>query len=484
MLPGAAISGRVTTASGAPAPGIAIAVVDVRRVGGTVSSPLRGTTDDRGIYRVFGLPPGDYLVSALPRLVSTAEGRGVGRSTGVVQVTEADVQWARTASTSGIARATPAGSTTPASPRRFVAYAPVFHPGVTDVTAAAPVSVAAGEERSDIGLTLRVVPMARIGGTLVDQSGQPVTTASVALYPPRSMQPTPADALVTSGALVLPRGTVSPAGFSIPGVAPGRYTLVARTGGGRRGSTQPPDAAPTLWSITDLLVDGSDQTDLVLRLLPGVRISGRIAFDASSVTPPDDLSRTDLSLAPAGSSIGIFTTPRAIVDVRGQFEFRSVAPGPYTLRTLTNLLPNGGRWTLKSAMLAGRDLADGAFEIKPGADLAGLTLTFTDRAAEISGRLIDTEGRPVTRYSIVVFTVDRALWLPDARRIKHVQPATDGSFVVGGLPAGPYAIAAVEEAGAGDLGDPAFLSQLLAAAFKVTLADGERKRQDLRVGSR
>jgi hypothetical protein len=35
---------------------------------------------------------------------------------------------------------------------------------------------------------------------------------------------------------------------------------------------------------------------------------------------------------------------------------------------------------------------------------------------------------------------------------------------------------------AADLADPAFLEQLLAAAFKVTLADGEQKRQDLRVG--
>jgi hypothetical protein len=33
-----------------------------------------------------------------------------------------------------------------------------------------------------------------------------------------------------------------------------------------------------------------------------------------------------------------------------------------------------------------------------------------------------------------------------------------------------------------DLADPAFLDRLLASAHKVTLADGERKRQDLRIG--
>jgi hypothetical protein len=134
-------------------------------------------------------------------------------------------------------------------------------------------------------------------------------------------------------------------------------------------------------------------------------------------------------------------------------------------------------------MLNGRDLADVPLAVDAGAnDLEGLVVTFTDRAASISGRLVDPGGQPVTRYSIVVATTDRSLWLPNARRIRAVQPATDGSFTVSGLPAGEYAIAAAEDVEAADLADPAFLEQLLAAAFKVTLADGEQKRQDLRVG--
>jgi hypothetical protein len=135
-------------------------------------------------------------------------------------------------------------------------------------------------------------------------------------------------------------------------------------------------------------------------------------------------------------------------------------------------------------MLNGRDLADGAFDLKPGADVEGLALTFTDRAGAIAGRLVDTEGRPVTRYSVVVFTVERSLWLPNARRIKLAQPATDGSFSVGGLPAGDYAIVAAENVEDADVGDPAFLSPLLAVAYKVTVAEGETRRQDLTVGSR
>jgi hypothetical protein len=137
---------------------------------------------------------------------------------------------------------------------------------------------------------------------------------------------------------------------------------------------------------------------------------------------------------------------------------------------------------LKSAVLNGHDLADGAFEVKPGHDVAGLVVTFTDHAGGISGRLVDAAGRPITRYSIIVFPADRALWQPESRRIQSVPLATDGSFAMPGLPAGEYAIAAAEDVDATDLADAGFLARLLATAYKVTLADGEQKRQDLRIG--
>ena len=471
IVPGAVITGTINDSRGNPAPNVPVAVVAVG-VRGSSATTVRGTTDDRGMYRVFGLAPGDYLVSALPRL-GTDVGRS-GQPFDILAVTDAEVRWARSAGAAGTAPMPPAG--------RPVAYAPVFYPGTTDLGSAVMVSVGVGEERPGIGFALQAVPTARITGRIVDANGQAVTSASVALYPRRRTETSSADALVSSGDVTLPRAAISATGFSITGVAPGEYTMVARSGPSGRGIAPPSPGEPRLWSITDLTVDGNDQADLVLRLMPGLRLSGTIAFEHTSLTPPADLTAIDLQLEAFGSSIGMTSTSRASVAPDGTFTFPGVAPWIYLLKTTPPGAATGARWTLKSAVLNGRDLADSAFEVKLGSDVTGFAITFTDRAAEISGRLVDPAGKPITRYSIVVFPAERALWLPGSRRIRSARPATDGSFTVAGLPAGAYAIAAAEDVEAADLSDPAFLTQLLGSAYKVTLADGEQKKQDLRAG--
>jgi hypothetical protein len=422
-------------------------------------------------------------VSALPRLqpIQAGPSRVVGE---ILMTTDEEARWA-SAAMSGRGASVGAGAAAIPPPGRPVAYTPVYYPGTTDPAAAATASLAAGEERAGVSMALRIVPVARIAGRLVDAGGQMVTLAVVSLYPKRSDAPSLADRLVSAGALVLPSATVTPPGFSIAGVPPGDYTLVARSGSGQRRATVSEATNERLWSVTNLSVTGDDQTNLTLRLMPGPTMSGSVVFEGLSLARPDDLSVLDLSLSSAGTQLGLASRATAVVDSDGGFRFRSLAPGSYSLRAVLPAATTGGGWVLKSAMLNGRDIADRPLAVESGTDeLNDLVLTFTDRAAEISGRLIDAGGDPVTRYSILVVTTDRSLWVPNARRIRTVAPATDGSFRVGGLPAGEYAVAAVEDVEMANLADPAFLSRLLASAFTLTLAEGEEKRQDLRIGGR
>ena len=473
ILPGAAISGVVTDVAGRPAASVAVAAIALR-AGRAPVAPARATTDDRGVYRIYGLAPGEYIVSALPQLTLPAMRGSIPQ---IVATTDEDVRWARRASEAGAAAA---AATSPPQRPRTVAYAPVYYPTTTDAGSAAPVSLAVGEDRTGIDIALRIVPMSRIAGSIVDSGGQPVTVATVSLYPRRREQPSAADLLVSSGAVTLPGATTAAGAFSFRGVAPGEYTLVARSGSPRRGA--PPSQDATLWSVTDLTVDGLDQDSLQLQLLPGSKLSGSIAFDRPTTTSrPADANGFEVSLGASGTPIGTVSTPRAFVDPSGTFRFSSVPPGFYVLK-ITPPPQVAAKWTMKSAQARGRDLLDGRFEMKPGTELDGVVVTFTDRPTGITGRLVDAAGGAVARYSVIVFPVDRSLWLPDSRRIRATPPANDGSFSVMGLPPGEYALAAAEDIDAADLADPALLARLLASAYRFTLAEGETKKQDLQIG--
>jgi len=71
--------------------------------------------------------------------------------------------------------------------------------------------------------------------------------------------------------------------------------------------------------------------------------------------------------------------------------------------------------------------------------------------------------------------------MPLSRRILQTRPAQDGKFIFKNLPPGDYLLAAVTEVEQGQWFDPAFLAQLVDASAKITLGDGEKKVQDIRI---
>jgi hypothetical protein len=140
-------------------------------------------------------------------------------------------------------------------------------------------------------------------------------------------------------------------------------------------------------------------------------------------------------------------------------------------------------WTLKSAVANGRDTLDTPLDIRPGTNLEGVTLTYSDLVSEISGTLSDGKGTPISDLSILVFTTDRTQWgSSSSRRVRPpTRPSSDGKFSITGLPAGEYYLGAVTDLEPGDWQDPAFLEQLAAAAIKVTIGEGEKKVQDIKI---
>ena len=103
------------------------------------------------------------------------------------------------------------------------------------------------------------------------------------------------------------------------------------------------------------------------------------------------------------------------------------------------------------------------------------------RASSVSGVLQGPDGQPAANYTVVVFSSESRYWTPQSRRIQAARPATDGRFSFRDLPPGEYRLAAIGDVEPGQWFDPLFLRQLTAASMPVSIGEGERKTQDLRL---
>jgi len=168
MIASGAVSGRVHDSNGEPAANVPVLALQYSSMDGqkTLTTIRTDTTDDRGEYRLFGLPPGSYYISGTPLNETKA---------------------------------------------------PFYYPGTVDARSAAPVEVRPGAEIGSIDFTIAFVRKQKVRGTVVDSStGRGVPSATVALVPRN-----PSVAASLNGRLSLDGA------FEFPGVIPGSYFLVA-----------------------------------------------------------------------------------------------------------------------------------------------------------------------------------------------------------------------------------------------------------------
>lgn len=109
-------------------------------------------------------------------------------------------------------------------------------------------------------------------------------------------------------------------------------------------------------------------------------------------------------------------------------------------------------------------------------------MTFVDRAATLTGSVVDAVGRAAPGFAVIIFPTDPSLWLAQARRIQAVRSSADGTFVFSGLASGEYVVAATEDVEPGEWYDPTFLQRLLPAGTKLAIGEAQQKTLDLKAG--
>jgi protocatechuate 3,4-dioxygenase beta subunit len=424
MRRGAVISGALTDEYGDPVVGTVTVAGPYRSESGVSGRSI--TTDARGRYRMTGLEPGEYLLSVQPP-----------------------------ASTEVHFEDQPGHES-------VIATSPQFYPGVPRASLATRVAVGEDNESTGIDFVLRPVAVARIDVTIT--SSRPVSEIQlhhIAVDDRMAIQKT----------LTLMTGS----GATLD-VAPGRYRLIAT-------ATSAPavDKMVRLWSMVDVDADPLLPATTNMSLEPGATLSGRAVFESATNASRKGAGASLLSVMQLqGTKLGL-TPGNAPFDVAtGRFSMEGILPGRYVIQAAGSERDKSASWVLKAAAIGGRDVLDQPIALTPGLNIDDAVLTLTDRVGEISGTITDASGKPATGGWVVLFSADNQQWYAGSRRTRVVRPDDKGAYVARPLPAGSYIVAFSPDFVAQDNDVESTLRTLVTSGARVTIAEGERKVQDLR----
>jgi hypothetical protein len=516
----ATISGRVTDDAGEPAVGIMVRVlraqVGARR---RMFLPAGQTqTDDRGIYRIATLTPADYVVT-IPQTVTTVPSTLVdsyltlamsgGNTTdflnqlsasgapfpgaGGMRVGDLQVQMSSTTQ-----RALPIPA--PSDPNHLLVYQSVFYPAAPSSADASVLTLASGQELTNVDLQLRLIPTARVSGTITGPDG-PARTTGVRLVPLTAQDLELDNGFETASTITDANGA-----FTFLGVPAGQYTLKVQriprapfdpgstitvmSGGGGFTSmmsssgdaTTPPPVPtdPTLFAQVPVAVGDRDIEGLAVVLRAGARVSGRVVFEGAGAPPQAAaIQRMTASLGAVDGGI-IFNGPTpARVSADGQFTTQGYAPGRYFVNASGASL---GQWALKSVTLGGRSLDDTPLDLQND-NVSGIVVTFSDRPTTISGTVHLSGASTTTEVDavIIAFPSNFTGWIDQGmsnRRTRTANTGKNGAYALTGLPPGDYLIAAVAAENVSTIRDMKFYEALARVGSHVTVAEGEKKSLD------
>jgi protocatechuate 3,4-dioxygenase beta subunit len=424
---GAAVTGRVMDEFGDPVARAHVVIMRYQSFQGTrrlVPTGFGDETDDTGAYRLYGIAPGDYYVSATLRTQGFADD---------------------SSDTTG--------------------YAPTYYPGTGNVAEAQRVSVGLGQEVSNITFALLPTRTSRITGRVIDSKGEPVANGFVMLQESMDSAPGNMMFMMRGGGRVRPDGT-----FTIPNVSPGSYSLAVNTGPG-------PESEGAVTSVT---VGNEDLSGVNLVTSKGASIVGRIvAAQGSTGTIP--LAGVQVFAQPPRPEpmMMMGTGPGRVED---DGTFRVTGLRGRRLFRVNGLPPT---WVLHSVRLNGQDVTDTGVEFKGEAQEEGLDILLTDRVTEINGKVTTEKGEPTREYTVVVFPEDSSKWAFPSRFVRAARADQEGLFKIRGLPPEDrYFAVAVDYLEEGEGGDPHFLEQIKERATRVSLDEGEVKALDLKLITR
>jgi hypothetical protein len=296
-------------------------------------------TDDRGEYRIFGLKPGDYYLKA-------------SESPDLDQVGNID------------------GSDNYFLLRQIVTeYAPLYYPGVLQISDAQAIPLRAGEEvRADF--EMRRVKTVEVAGRVIGADGKPATHAYLLLGVPG----------VGDLGGDLEGSTDSKGEFLIKHVSPGSYILTAVQNDENRHE----------FTRQKLEVAESDLKSVILSFGRGTDIRGQIISQGSNPA----IDRLGLGLESQDEDESISGAAQAKKD--GTFLLADVPDGSYAVDVWD--LEKG--WFIKAIHYGSIDVLEKGLQVEHGSSSGTLEVVISSAGAEMEGTVNDQDGKPIVAAQV------------------------------------------------------------------------------------
>jgi hypothetical protein len=417
------IAGRVTHIDGQPAAGIQVNALQIRP-GRDPAAIGHADTDDLGRFRLFNLPPGDYMVMA-----STGPGFQIAR-----------------------------GQLEP--DQEAIGLAPTYAPGTLLPADAARVRVARGAETA-ADIQLVETRVYSISGTVVNSKGESAPNMHVMLM--RADE----SGRGGFGTAVNLNGT-----FAVRNLVPGTYDVVARYTPPRAPGPVPTGPEPEEFASVQVELTTGNVDGVVLMTKPGAVVTGEIVFDE---TPPAG-ARTNLFAEP-GQRRTLTSLPR--IELKDTTFMLSNVFTPVMLRGSLGAGPN---WALQSVRLNGNDITDVPTTFTAN-DSGHLQVVFTSRAPAVDGVVLDDAGKPTMDGIVVLFSQDPSAWPRRSSYLRTTRAIKDGKYRIVGLREGRYyAVAVPLDLPVSTVDPDAGLFEALSkVATPLVLNPGERRSVDLTI---
>jgi 5-hydroxyisourate hydrolase-like protein (transthyretin family) len=379
MVRASVITGKVTEADGRPVIEQRVSVIVVDQPNQRSFYPLRTLfqTDDRGVYRMFGLRAGRYKVA----VGQTDDGIGGGSAPG------------RTG------------------------YQPVFYPNATSVDQAKIIELGEGDQATNIDITMsRKLPGLAATGTVVNgETNQPVNNVRIGLAKMNDER----NSFLPITALTNQKGE-----FRLENIPPGTYSTFLTT---QADSDLRADA------LEFQLVD-QDVTGLVIRTMRGATISGTVVVEGTNdgivIAKVHQLriyawvqggngSSARPSLVSADGSFRLSPLPAGIAN----FEFAALDYSQQTGFIMSRIERDG--------VVVPR----GGFDIKAGEQISGVKIVLSYGSGSVRGTVNFENGSPAPGMRFLVF-----LHKPgdDDARLPQREVDARGRFMIEGVPPGTY----------------------------------------------